>query len=52
MRVSALGTPPLLPLPLEWLMLAATSVAFLLVGRWVWLATEHRMRVAGTIGQH
>ena len=52
MRVSALGTPPLLPLPLEWLMLVLTSAAFLLLGRWAWLATEHRLRVAGEIGQH
>ncbi|HEX2884686.1 MAG TPA: ABC transporter permease [Candidatus Limnocylindria bacterium] len=52
MRVASLGTPPLLPIPLEWLMLAVTSVAFLLVGRWAWLSTEHRLRVRGTLGQH
>ena len=52
MRVAALGTRPLLPLALEWVMLAGTSVALLLVGRWAWLATEHRLRVQGTLGQH
>jgi ABC-2 type transport system permease protein len=52
MRVAALDTRPLLPLPLEWLMLAATSVALLVVGRWAWLSTEHRLRVKGTLGQH
>jgi ABC-2 type transport system permease protein len=52
MRVAALGTPPLLPLPLEWLLLAVTSVGLLVVGRRAWLATEHRLRVAGTLGQH
>ena len=52
MRVAALDTRPLLPLPLEWLMLAVTSVALLVVGRWAWLSTEHRLRVRGTLGQH
>jgi ABC-2 type transport system permease protein len=52
MRVAALDTPPLLPLAVEWLMLAVTSVALLLVGRATWLRTEHRLRVRGTLGQH
>jgi ABC-2 type transport system permease protein len=51
-RVSALGTIPLLPVPLEWVMLAVTSAVFLTIGRWAWLATEHRLRVRGTLGQH
>lgn len=51
-RVSALGTRPLLPAPVEWAALVATSLAFVAVGRWAWLATEHRMRVRGTLGQH
>ena len=51
-RVSALGTTPLLPAPVEWTMLVLTSVALLLLGRRAWLATEHRMRVLGTLGQH
>ena len=52
MRVAALDTPPLLPLPLEWLMLGVTSVALLAVGRWAWLASEHRLRVLGALSQH
>lgn len=52
MRVAALGTPPLLPLAVEWTMLAVTSVALLLLGRATWLRTEHRLRVRGTLGQH
>jgi ABC-2 type transport system permease protein len=52
MRVAALGTRPLLPLPLEWLMLALTSIGLLVAGRWAWLSTEHRLRVRGTLGQH
>jgi ABC-2 type transport system permease protein len=52
MRVAALDTRPLLPLPLEWLMLVMTSIGLLVVGRWAWLSTEHRLRVKGTLGQH
>ena len=52
MRVAALDTRPLLPHPLEWLMLVLTSVALLIVGRAAWLSTEHRLRVRGTLGQH
>ena len=52
MRVSAIGTRPLLPVAVEWLMLALTSAGLLAVGRWAWLATEHRLRVRGTLGQH
>jgi ABC-2 type transport system permease protein len=52
MRVAALDTRPLLPLPIEWLMLAVTSVALLVIGRATWLRTEHRLRVRGTLGQH
>ena len=51
-RASALGTTPLLPAPVEWALLAITSVAFVVVGRRTWLATERRMRVRGTLGQH
>ena len=52
MRVTALETRPLLAVPLEWLMLALTSVGLLAVGRWAWLRTEHRLRVLGALGQH
>jgi ABC-2 type transport system permease protein len=51
-RVSALGTPPLLPPAVEWVALAVTSVAFVVVGRWAWLATERRLRIQGALGQH
>lgn len=51
-RVSALGTPPLLPPVVAWIALAVTSIAFVVVGRWAWLATERRMRVQGTLSQH
>jgi ABC-2 type transport system permease protein len=51
-RVSALGTRPLLPAAIEWLMLVLTSAALLVIGRRAWLATEHRMRVQGNLGQH
>jgi ABC-2 type transport system permease protein len=51
-RVATLGTTPLLPTPLAWLALALTSVVFLVVGRWAWLGTEHRLRRQGTLGQH
>jgi len=33
-------------------MLTLTSAALVVVGRRTWLATEHRMRVQGTLGQH
>ena len=51
-RVSALGTRPLLPAPVAWAALGLTSLAFVVVGRWAWLATEHRLRTRGTLGQH
>jgi ABC-2 type transport system permease protein len=51
-RVAALGTRPLLPAAVEWAMLALTSVALVVIGRWAWLSTEHRLRVRGTLGQH
>ena len=51
-RASALGTPPLMPPALEWAALIVTSIAFVVVGRWAWLATERRMRVHGTLSQH
>ena len=51
-RVVALGTRPLLPIGVEWGLLAATSIALVIVGRRAWLASERRMRVQGTLGQH
>jgi ABC-2 type transport system permease protein len=51
-RVAGLGTRPLLPIPVEWILMAVTSVALLVVGRWAWLRTERRMRIQGTTAQH
>ena len=51
-RVATLDTRPMLPPLLAWLALGITSVAFLAVGRWAWLATEHRLRIRGTLAQH
>ncbi|HEX7197533.1 MAG TPA: ABC transporter permease [Candidatus Limnocylindria bacterium] len=51
-RVAVLDTRPLLPAAVEWTLLGVTSVGLVAVGRWTWLATEHRMRVRGTLGQH
>ena len=52
LRYYALGTIPLLPPPVEWLALIILAPATVMVGRWVFLRTEHRMRVLGTTGQH
>ena len=51
-RASALGTRPLLDPALEWFLVAITSVGLLAAGRMAWLATERRLRVQGTLGQH
>lgn len=51
-RGAALGTRPILPPAAEWALLALTSAALVVAGRWAWLATEHRLRVKGTLGQH
>jgi ABC-2 type transport system permease protein len=52
LRYYALGTRPLLPPALEWSALASLAVVTVLLGRVVFLRTEHRMRVLGTTGQH
>jgi ABC-2 type transport system permease protein len=52
LRVYALGTRPLLDPALEWVLLAVLSAALIVVGRFVFRRTEHRMRVRGTLGQH
>jgi ABC-2 type transport system permease protein len=52
LRYYALGTIPLLPPPAQWLALVVLAVVYIVVGRWVFLRTEHRMRVLGTTGQH
>jgi len=52
LRVHALGTRPLLSPALEWILLVLLALGTLLLGRWVFGRTEHRMRVKGTLGQH
>ena len=52
MRAAALDTRPLLAPALEWALLGVTSIALLVVGRAIWLRTEHRLRIRGTLGQH
>jgi ABC-2 type transport system permease protein len=52
LRVYALGTRPLIPPPLEWAALVVLAVLTIALGRAVFLRTEHRMRVRGTLGQH
>lgn len=52
LRYYALGTRPLLEPVLEWLALTGFAVVMVVIGRAVFLRTEHRMRVLGTTGQH
>ncbi len=52
LRAHAIGSRPLLPLWIEWIALVAFAVGTLWIGRRAFAATEHRMRVQGTLGQH
>lgn len=52
LRVYAMGTTPLVDPIVEWLLLLAMPVVVLWLGRAVFLRTEHRMRIRGTLGQH
>jgi ABC-2 type transport system permease protein len=52
LRVGALGTVPIAPLPLEWLALSGLTIVIYLVGRRAFERTERRMRRMGTLGQH
>ncbi len=52
LRVYALGTRPLIDPALEWVALVVLAVVMIWLGRLVFLRTEHRMRVRGTLGQH
>jgi ABC-type multidrug transport system permease subunit len=51
-RVSGLGTRPLLPPTLEWLVLVALAAISMVVGLAAFRRVEHHMRVKGTLGQH
>jgi ABC-type multidrug transport system permease subunit len=52
LRHYALDTRPLLAPAFEWGALVAFAFVTVGVGRWLFLRTEHRMRVRGTTGQH
>lgn len=52
LRHYSLGTRPLIEPALEWLALAGFAIVMVVLGRAVFLRTEHRMRVMGTTGQH
>jgi ABC-2 type transport system permease protein len=52
LRHYALGTRPLVAPELEWLALVVFAVVTVIIGRAVFLRTEHRMRIRGTTGQH
>lgn len=52
LRVYALHTRPLVDPLLEWAALFGFAVLTIAIGRRVFLRTEHRMRVRGTLGQH
>lgn len=52
LRVYAMNTTPLVDPILEWVVLLAMPALVIWLGRWVFLRTEHRMRVRGTLGQH
>ncbi|MGH2455151.1 MAG: ABC transporter permease [Candidatus Limnocylindria bacterium] len=52
LRVYALGTRPLVDPALEWVALVVFAGLTVWLGRLVFLRTEHRMRVRGTLGQH
>lgn len=52
LRAHAIGSRPLLPLWVEWGALVVFAILSLLVGRRVFDATEHHLRVRGTLGQH
>lgn len=51
-RSSGLGTRTLLPPAVEWILLAGLAAASVVAGRWIFLRTERRMRIQGTLGQH
>jgi len=52
LRALALGTPPFAPMWAEWLALVGLSVLAIVVGRWAFRRTEHRVLVRGTLGMH
>ena len=52
LRAHALGTSTLLPATAENAAMAATAIAWLALGRWVFLRTERRLRVSGGLAHY
>ncbi len=52
LRATALGTDLLAPIWVEWIALLALTGATIVLGRWVFLRVEHRLRRLGTLGMH
>jgi ABC-2 type transport system permease protein len=52
LRAGALGGRTLLPLAWEYLILSLLAVTFLVLGRWLFLRTERRLRTSGSVGFH
>jgi len=52
LRSRALGTAMLLPAAWAYALMAAIAVAWAAFGRWVFLSTERRLRVQGTLGTY
>ena len=52
LRVTALGTIPIAPVPLLWLGLLVTSLLSIWIGVVAFRATERRLRVTGDLSQH
>jgi len=52
LRAHALGTAMLLPSTVEYAAMVFTAVAWAALGRWVYLATERRLRVSGRLSTY
>jgi len=52
LRHQALGTAPLLPVPLAYAAASGGAVALVVVGRWTFRRAERRLEAAGTLVQH
>ncbi len=52
LRANALGGTTLMPVVVEYALLAAAAVLFLGLGRWLFVRTERRMRNSGSLAFH
>ncbi len=52
LRAEALGGRTILPAAWEYLILSLLAVAFVVLGRWLFLRTERRLRRSGSVGFH